>query len=249
VNASYKNEMGWCTVNFQEQLKDKLQDLGASTVGFSNVGDKLQGNLSRLPYAISVVVRLSDFIIDEIADKPTFTYFHHYRTVNFLIDQILLRGMLLLQEKGYKALAVPASQTVNDLEDKYSGIFPHKTGAVNAGLGWIGKNGLFISRDYGPRVRLGTLLTDMELVAGNKRLEDCCGQCKLCVSSCPATALTGNCWEEGCDRSHVVNAKACSEYMNTKFKHIGRGSVCGICVKVCPKGKRRNETKDERRET
>jgi epoxyqueuosine reductase len=73
VNASYKNEMGWCTVNFQEQLKDKLQDLGASTVGFSNVGDKLQGNLSRLPYAISVVVRLSDFIIDEIADKPTFT--------------------------------------------------------------------------------------------------------------------------------------------------------------------------------
>lgn len=226
-------------MNIQEQLRDKLLDLGASTVGFAHVGDKLPEKLSRLPYAVSVAVRLSDFIIDEISDKPTFTYFHHYRTVNFLIDQIMLRGLLFLQEKGYHALAVPASQTVNDLEDKYSGIFPHKTAAVKAGLGWIGRNGLFISDDYGPRVRLGTLLTDMELVVRDNKPEGSCGECRLCVSSCPAAALTGNRWEEGCGRSHVVDAKACSEYMNAKFKHIGRGSVCGICVKVCPHGERR----------
>lgn len=226
-------------MNFAEELKDRLRDWGASFTGFSNVADKLTGGLSGLPYAITVGVRLSDFIIEEINDRPTYTYFHHYRTVNALIDQITLRGMLLIQEQGYKAVAVPASQTVNDREDAYSGIFPHKTAAVKAGLGWIGRNGLFISRDYGPRVRLGTLLTDMQLPDGEEMMDSMCGGCRKCVESCPAMALTGNCWEEGCDRGRVVDAKACSDYMNAKFKHIGRGSVCGICFRVCPKGIKR----------
>lgn len=221
------------------ELKDKLRELGASLVGFSKVGDRLPANLSRLEYAITVGIRLSDFIIDEITDRPTYTYFHHYRAVNALIDNITLRATLMIQETGHYALAVPASQTVNDARDNYSGIFPHKTAAVLSGLGWIGKNGLFISSDYGPRVRLGTVLTDMELPIETKTIDIKCGDCRLCVESCPAMALTGNCWHEGCKREHVVDAKACSDYMNRKFKHIGRGSVCGICVRVCPQGEKR----------
>jgi epoxyqueuosine reductase len=218
------------------KLENRLKDLGASLVGYSRVEDKLSGSLVELPYAITVVVRLSDFIIDQITDKPTFTYFHHYRSVNTLIDQITLRGLLGIQETGYRALAIPASQTVNNIEDKYSGAFQHKTAAVRSGLGWIGKSGLFICHEYGPRVRLGTILTDMPLPYENRIMKNQCGECRKCVSSCPAMAITGNCWEEGCKRSHIVDAKACSDYMNTNFKHIGRGSVCGICVRVCPAG-------------
>ncbi|MCX7921724.1 MAG: epoxyqueuosine reductase [Clostridia bacterium] len=223
-------------MNFTEEIEGKLKDWGASFVGFSNVESKLPQSLKGLPYAITIGIRLSDFIIEQISDCPTYTYFHHYRTVNSLIDQITLRATLLLQEKGYNALAVPASQTVNNSEDKYCGVFPHKTGAVMAGLGWIGRNGLFISSKYGPRVRLGTILTDAELTVQAELLEHKCAECRKCVENCPAMALTGNCWQEGCDRSTIVDAKACSEYMNTKFKHIGRGSVCGICVRVCPIG-------------
>ncbi len=219
-----------------KELGNNLIGWGASRFGFSNVSDRLPQNLKKLEYAITVVVRLSDFIIDEIGDCPTYTYFHHYRTVNTLIDQISLKGLLMLQDKGYKALAVPASQTVNNVADKYCGIFPHKTAAVLSGLGWIGKNGLFISHEFGPRVRLGTILTDMELPCEEHETDSRCGTCNLCISSCPAMALTGNCWYEGCSREHIVDAKACSDYMNAKFKHIGRGSVCGICMKVCPHG-------------
>lgn len=222
-----------------EKLDDKLKDWGASFAGYSNVAKWLPEKFKQLEYAVTIGVRLSDFIIDEIEDKPTYTYFHHYRTVNSLIDQVCLRGMLYLQEHGYKAVAVPASQTVNDVEDSYCAIFPHKTAAVRAGLGWIGKNGLFISSDYGPRVRLGTILTNAVLPVENRTIDSRCNDCRICVDNCPAMALTGNNWYEGCRRSEIVDAKACSDYMNKKFKHIGRGSVCGICVKACPQGNKR----------
>jgi len=227
-------------VGFSDDLKLKLKEWGASFTGFSRVTGKLPPDLAPLEYAITIGIRLSDFVIDQITDHPTYTYFHHYRTVNTLIDQITLRTTLYIQEIGYNALAVPASQTVGDAEESYSGIFPHKTAAVLAGLGWIGRNGLFISKEHGPRVRLGTVLTDMELPAQNHVLKVQCGECRLCVDSCPAMALTGNCWEDGCKRETVVDAKACSDYMRSKFKHIGRGSVCGICIKVCPWGKKQS---------
>lgn len=223
-------------MEFINELEMNLKQTGASLLGYSNVYDNLPANLKDLKFAITIIVRLSDFIIDEITDKPTYTYFHHYRTVNSLIDQITLKGLLMIQEKGYKVLAVPASQTVNDMKDKYCGIFPHKTAAVKAGLGWIGKSGLFISSKYGPRVRLGTILTNMEFNCSGSIMSSQCGDCNICVESCPAMALSGNSWTEGCSRSDIFDAKACSDYMNSKFKHIGRGSVCGICMKVCPWG-------------
>ena len=220
-----------------DRIENKLKDLGASFVGYSNVESKLPDSLKRVKYAVTIGVRLSDFIINEITDKPTYTYFHHYRTVNSLIDQITLSGQLMIQEEGFDALAVPASQTVNDSVDKYCGIFPHKTAAVMAGLGWIGKSGLFISSKYGPRVRLGTILTDMEIPTSKMLQNENCGNCRLCVESCPAMAIAGPNWTEGCVRETLIDAKTCSDFMNQKFKHIGRGSVCGICIRVCPKGK------------
>jgi len=216
------------------KLQELIKGLGASFVGFSNVSGKLPEQLKKYPNAITFGIRLSDAIIDEIEDKPTFTYFNHYRSLNTLIDQIALRTLLFIQDNGYMAYTIGASQSVPLASEPYSGVFPHKTGAVLAGLGWIGKNGLFIHKDFGPRVRLGTILTNMELPYENKVLKSKCSSCNKCVNACPAFALTGNEWEIGTERDYIVDAKACSEYMNQKFKHIGRGSVCGICIKVCP---------------
>ncbi|NLY44110.1 MAG: epoxyqueuosine reductase [Clostridiaceae bacterium] len=220
-------------------LKEKLYDLGASIVGFADVGQLVHEKYSSLPYAVSIAVRLSDCIIDEIDTKPTYTYFHHYRTVNTLIDQITLRAGLIIQQWGYRYIAVPASQTVNDTGETYAGIFPHKTAAVAARLGWIGKSGLLITYDYGPRVRLGTVLTDMPLPVSKPEIKDGCKNCNVCKIACPAMAITGNEWDVTKGREHIFDAHACSQYMKKNFQHIGRGVVCGICVKVCPKGNKR----------
>lgn len=223
-------------MNNIQELKVRLKEWGASKFTFGEVGDYLPEHYKKLNYAISIAVRLSDAIINEIDDKPTHTYFHHYRSVNSLIDSITLKTSLLLQEWGYISLAVPASQTVKTEKDAYSGIFQHKTAGNLTGMGWIGKNGLLITPEYGPRIRLGTVLTNMELPCEIERVSKDCGNCKICKEMCPAMAIQGSNWKEGMERSEIVDAEACSKYMNEKFRHIGRGSVCGVCVRVCPAG-------------
>lgn len=219
-----------------EQLKSKIIKWGAWEVGFSCVSDVLPEGLKHLSYAVTIVFRLSDQIINDIREGPTYTYFHHYRHVNYLLDQMALKVSNQLQKWGYLAMAVPASQTVNSAE--YKGLFPHKTAATMAGLGWIGKNGLFISQVHGPRVRLATVLTEMPLPVVAPVEQSRCGSCDLCVSACPALALRGENWFPGIQGERLVDVRACSTHMKNAYKHIGRGVVCGICISVCPWGKK-----------
>lgn len=186
-------------------------------------------------YAISIVVPLSDYIVDEIDNAPTFAYFQHYRAVNAYIDHVLLRVGLLIKSLGYKYLCVASSQSIPTNETPYSALISHKACARAAGLGTIGKSALFLSKKYGARVRLGTLLTNMPLKCDDVEvMGDVCGGCGVCKKSCPAMAIRGNNYEEGCEREYLFDARACSEYMKRAFQKIGRGAVCGICMKSCP---------------
>ncbi len=208
-------------------LKNRL----VSDVGFAHCQDS---PFKGLENTVSMVFRLSDAVVDQITDKPTHTYFHHYRTMNANIDAVSLQLILYLQEQGYRAAAVPASQSVTGLE----GIFSHKKAAVRAGLGYIGKSGLFLSRQFGPRVRLGTVFTDapLETVCLPQKSE--CGACDLCSRACGAMAIRSVNYCEGMKREDILDAQACSAYMKKQFQSIGRGAVCGVCMQVCPKGKK-----------
>jgi hypothetical protein len=65
--------------------------------------------------------------------------------------------------------------------------FSHKMTATHAGLGWIGKTDLLVSQDFGPRVRLASLLVDYPLKdAGTPVTESRCGSCRICVTHVPA---------------------------------------------------------------
>lgn len=217
------------------EIEKMLKANGAYDVGFSYVPDAPSG----LEYAVSIVIALSDAIVDEIDSgdnigKPTHTYFHHYRTVNAFIDNMLLRTGMMLQSAGYKYIPIGASQTINTGETReHLGRYSHKKAAVLAGLGTVGKSALFLHRTLGPRVRLGTLFTDCPLTENTEIAQSVCGDCQLCVDTCPAKAIKGPRWYPGIERDEMFDAAACNNYMRTHFMHIGRGSVCGMCMKVC----------------
>ncbi|TYP56122.1 4Fe-4S double cluster binding domain-containing protein [Thermosediminibacter litoriperuensis] len=217
------------------ELKNKILEWGGSDVGFSRVEDFLPESHKHLKWAVTVVFRLSDQIMDDISGGPTHAYFHHYQTVNALLDQIALRASSLIQDWGYRAMPVPASQIIDNKES--IGFFQHKTAATRAGLGWIGKSALLVTKKFGPRVRLATILTDMPLPEGTPVEESGCGGCTVCVKSCPAGAIKGENWFPGIERSRLFDHEACSGCMKEQFGYIGAGKVCGICVSRCPRGR------------
>ncbi len=216
------------------ELKKRMDEEGIDIFGASDLHGLLPERFSATPYAITLGVRLSSNVMDEVKAGPTYRYFHHYRTVNAFLDQCALKSVILLQRVGYAACAIPASQSTS--ESGFEGDFPHKTAANMAGLGFIGRSALFVSKDFGPRVRLATVLTDMELESG-AILSPQCGNCRACVAACPCGAITGEIWSKEKPREALVDAALCSRWMKTKYQHIGRGAVCGICAAACPFGR------------
>ena len=225
---------------FEKELVQLLKRNGASLVGFSCIDVSPSPDYPEYKYAVTIARKLSDTVVDTVDGEPTMSYFQHYRITNTKLDLLALDAVDFIEEKGYSALPVAASQSTPYAKGEYRGIFPHKTGALLSGLGYIGKNGLLITEEYGPRVRFSTVLTDMPLTPERKINENGCGACEICKNACPAGAITGNNYTPGADRATVVDAQKCSEHMKT-YKDIGRGAVCGICVAVCPKGRKKRK--------
>lgn len=225
-------------MDITSKLKEKILQIGVSEFGFARL-DSVEGyNYPNLPYAISIAVKLSDEIVDNIQRGPSYTYFHLYRTINSYIDNACFQIGLELEKNGYRYMQIAASQSIPDNKIPYSGAFSHKIAARLAGLGTIGKNALFLSYKHGPRVRLGTVLTNAPLSVGKEGKVNICDSCNLCKNACPALAITGESFSPEKRRDEFIDAKACSDYMKNNFKHIGRGVVCGICMAVCPHGKK-----------
>ncbi|MEE0867735.1 MAG: epoxyqueuosine reductase [Clostridia bacterium] len=212
-----------------EFITEFLTSRHVGDIGFSSF--EKETPFEGLSNAVSLVFHLSEAVVNQIDSAPTHTYFQHYRTMNAYIDSTTLQLVMALQEKGFNAAAVPASQSVDGLQ----GIFSHKYAAVRAGLGYIGKSALFISNKFGPRVRLGTVFTDAPLETKSFVQKSRCGDCSICAKECGAMAIKNVNFESGMTRDEIFDAKACSDYMKSKFKHIGRGAVCGVCMRVCPK--------------
>lgn len=222
--------MGNERTNF-EKLKKVAHEHGAGIFGAADVTAikdtfKLEGEgtANGLDYGISIGVPLSLKVIETIIDGPNKLYFHHYRQVNALLDQIALKMSAAIQNEGYQALPVAASLLI-DWERRF-GHLPHKLIAEKAGLGWRGKNNLIVNPEYGCAVRFATILTDMPL-PDKKSLKNNCGACKSCVDACPAEALG--------ESADDYKLDACLEKLKefSKMRKIGH-YICGICIKACP---------------
>jgi len=179
--------------------------------------------IESLPFAISLAFRLSDKVIEDIKDHPTQLYLHHYRQVNYLLDRVALLIADNIQKRGYDALPIPASQVI-DWENQ-KGHLSHKLVAQEAGLGWIGRNNLLVTPEWGARVRLVTVLTNLPLKT-DRRLKKDCDSCKACTQVCPAQAIK----EKKEEFDHI----ACFETMKKFRKEYNISHyICGICVKAC----------------
>ncbi len=213
-----------------EEIRNLCRQWGASLFGVADLCGWQREDLlltssaiQQTPLAISVGYHLSDAILEDIDEAPTPHYFHHYQRVNILLDTIGLIVTSAIQQKGYRAKPVAASQIVDWKSQK--GHLSHKHVARAAGLGWIGRNNLLVNETFGSRIRLITILTDLPLEP-NPPLERDCGSCRACLKVCPVEAIK--------ERPEEFDHLRCYEQLKifSKTLHLSQ-HICGICVKAC----------------
>ncbi|MEO0294085.1 MAG: tRNA epoxyqueuosine(34) reductase QueG [candidate division WOR-3 bacterium] len=152
--------------------------------------------------------------------------------------EVMREKLTILSEFIIKEVGVRKVKGYSD-----TGPLPEKELAKRAGLGWIGKNTLLVTEEFGSWVFLGELLIDFELEPDREK-ENKCRDCKICVDVCPSNALY---------KPYSLDPGKCTAYWT-----VSRGDYlpewfpsplneyifgCDICQEVCPFSKNARQTK------
>lgn len=105
--------------------------------------------------------------------------------------------------------------------------------AVDAGLGELSRMGYLISKEYGPRIRLGMVTTNLPLAVDKPvdiGVQHFCKICKKCTNTCPSQAISDldDYTEENGSLRWKIDDAACMGYWQKV------GTDCGVCMRVCP---------------
>lgn len=228
-----------------KDIREVARKAGADLAGVADLAP-FRGNIPTVPgellngykYALSAAVRLTDGILDAIEDRPTLAYADHYREMNKKLDAIASAVVEWIVKQKHRALAVPASAIIN--EERLLGAVSHKAVARMAGLGWQGKSLLLVTPEFGPRVRLVTVLTDMPLMPDGP-IANRCGSCRECTAACPVNAI--RCVKTDSrfgSREEAVDLEKCHAHVKKNAAMPGIGArICGVCVRACPWGRKK----------
>lgn len=231
-------------MSLNDNLKESIKSDGVNFFGIADLSPvkdfiESQGGtlVSKYPKAISIGITLPSSIVDELPRRQEYAVAVNYRNLydvtNHRLNIITDKLCSLLQEEGYDALPVPASERYDD--ENIAAIFSHKLAASQAGLGWIGKSCLLITPESGPRVRWSTVLTDAPLEVTGEPLTLQCGNCTECVDVCPVNAFSGEPFHENEPREVRYDARRCEEYLGHDDEYW---NVCGLCIYACPHGRK-----------
>ena len=197
--------LGWCgTTELEEEsyLDDELK------IGLPNV--------------ISLVYPLIGEVFETYDKYPSGVYQDHYRIVNGYLNAEALKLCRYISNLGFKALPVPASQSV----EPFYGHLSHRMAALLSGNGWIGKSALLITEEHQAKVRLVTILTDLPLTGRKPQVPYLCADCRKCIDVCPVKAIT--------EDPKGIRREICYKYLQSLIKRdIVEELICGLCIKVC----------------
>lgn len=132
----------------------------------------------------------------------------------------------LLKSKGYLAIIMDGESDNKTI--------PLKGAGVKAGLGWIGKNSMLISKKYGSFQALGAILTDADIGEYNEISRNFCGSCNKCIQTCPANAIETPqiLTRPRCLSDMLENEIASKDEINS-MKLDNYFFECDICQNVC----------------
>ncbi len=200
-----------------KDLEKYIISLGIDCIGYTKVTQDLIFKDHKILYenALVFAMEMEEDAIEKAPSKRTLReIFRTYYGLGIAVNKIAN----YLRAKGYNAMAGPA----------IGGDVNYVPLAQKAGLGYIGKNGLLITKKFGPSLRLATIYTDIENLPifeeknPHAWIKDFCKKCKKCVKKCPAKAI----YSVDLQHNISVNQDKCAYPF---AKNYG----CTICIKEC----------------
>ena len=217
---------------FTKRIKGLAKLYGAKLTGVAELDesyyysyrgrtDKVYGEKveAKLPYTFVFAVEMNS---DYINTAPALS--QSIEVTKGYVDAAII-GMIIsyyIKSLGYEAR--------NHMDGNYLMVLP--LAAKAAGLGDIGRSGLLVTPEYGARIRLGAVSTDMPLLKSEPslfKIKDFCELCGRCAKLCPANAISK---EAPLTEYNVERWQIRQELCFKKW--IEFGTDCGICVTSCP---------------
>ncbi len=214
-------------------IEAKLYRYGASFVYFVDISGLPQEQTRNFPTAILLGISLSKVFIGKVTDDPDYVEklkiskdfeSDEFNQKEMKADRLADKIENYLTNKGFSAVSQSENNNIKTgvyCEDTKTSLLPHKTIALIAGLGWIGKNNLLITEDYGCAFCMCSILTDAPLLSSqNTYKHTICSDCRICKVVCPTNAIKGTLWNPAISRDDMVDVKNCK--------------TCLKCMMFCP---------------
>lgn len=173
--------------------------------------------------------------IQELPQGISREYIDECYRANAELDLLGVQLKDILINEGYNAISLTSSTSDYDPET-FKTTFSHKRAATGAGIGWIGKSGLLVTKELGSALRLNTVLTDAPLPTDRAPVTRSeCGECTECMTNCPAGAIKGVQWNTSLNRDDLIDVNDCYKECVDAAEKVGfEYPLCGKCIAACP---------------
>ena len=247
-------------MNIKEEIIKLSKDIGISKIGFTtaddfdylekslrlaveegrnsgfehkNIEERIKPKLSLA--SAKTIISIAVAYPHKLQQQPQKT---DYKRGKFTPNSWGLDYHYVLQDK-LDRLAKGIEELTADFEYKGmvdTGALVDTAVARRAGIGFIGKNGLVISKEFGSYMFLGELITNLD-IEPDQPVDYDCGDCNRCVTACPTSCLIGD---------GTMNAKRCLSFqtqdkgiMDLEFRKKIKTVIygCDICQICCPYNK------------
>jgi epoxyqueuosine reductase len=206
---------------FLKEIEAYALGLGASSVGYTKVPARWVFRNKAIAFDNAIVLTM-EMDRDGFDTAPSMACETTVMEVYRDLGRVSIKVAEFLRQHGYGAHA----------GHPLMGVALYPPLAQMAGLGWIGLNGIIITPEHGPRVRLAAVYTSIENLPFSESnphawVADFCATCKVCIKKCPAGALYGTPVDHGNGQITYVDNGLCFPYFSDNYG-------CAKCITVCP---------------
>jgi epoxyqueuosine reductase QueG len=202
-------------MNLNQELIELLKQEGCHIVGFADIRILPEEQRNGLDVGIIMATTYTPKAVwDRLDDEKRQSIIDNEERGNPL-ERYNKLTKSFLKEKGYKR-----NTTYQTMQITY------KMLATLAGVGWVGRCALLVSKEQGSAVRFTAVLTNAPFECGTPIMASQCPlDCVACVEICPAKAIKGGLWERGIHRDEFFDVNACKK---------SRSTCNGLCIAHCP---------------